>query len=374
MEGFLSEGHSIWRLVAVEKNKKENNDFSLGINNPEITYSTFYRKKVKKTNIVSRFLTDSWTQFRMSARVLFSKKWSLLFEDFSYSSHLNVICARLRRKKVVTMVQDLWPENAAESGIISRGSFAYRLFHFLSQIALKKSDRVVVISEDLKKTLIKNGIPEEKIRVIYNWGYSDEITSIPWESNRFVKKYKIDPSRFYPVYAGNIGRLQNVELVLHAAKELENHPEIHFLIIGDGVKREEIQNKASKMGLKNLTLLPLQDSDLATSIYSMASVNLIPLIPGGIATALPSKTGICLSCGKPIIACLEKDSFFAKMIISEKSGLVVDPSDPKELSEAILDLSSGKKSFQKIDIQESFKKHFRKHENVLEYCKAICFD
>lgn len=71
--------------------------------------------------------------------------------------------------------------------------------------------------------------------------------------------------------------------------------DIQFLIIGDGARREAIEVMAA--GLKNVTMLPMQPSELATHIYSAKGVNNIPLVAGETKTAMPSKTGVVLSCG-----------------------------------------------------------------------------
>ena len=123
---------------------------------------------------------------------------------------------------VVSMLQDVWPDNAVASGLISQGGLIYNFFEGWQKKVYKKSDKLICISDDMKKFIANKGVPLEKISVIYNWGYTDEAVDIAWEDNKFVRKYALSKDIFYAVYAGNIGRMQNVELIVRAAEKLKD--------------------------------------------------------------------------------------------------------------------------------------------------------
>lgn len=129
--------------------------------------------------------------------------------------------------------------------------------------------------------------------------------------------------------------MQNVELILKAAERLKKKDKIKFLIIGDGARKDVIEQMAINKKLTNILFLPLQAPELATSIYSAAGVNLIPLVPGGVKTALPSKVGVCLSCGQPIIFAFGKKCRFAELVRRYTAGDCVSAEDETELAEAI---------------------------------------
>ena len=100
---------------------------------------------------------------------------------------------------------------------------------------------------------------------------------------------------------------------------------------------------ASQMQLSNVFFLPFQPSELATSIYSAAGVNLIPLVPGGVKTALPSKTGVCLSCGQPIVFAFGDDCRFAQLVREYDAGDCVSANDGRQLADVIKALASVQK-------------------------------
>lgn len=223
-----------------------------------------------------------------------------------------------------------------------------------------------VVVKDVPPFSIVGGVPAEKITVIYNWGYSDKVVDIPWEENKFVKKYELNKQIFYAVYAGNIGKMQNVELVVDAAKELQNDDRIRFLIIGDGARREEIKKRAE--GVRNIQLFPLQPSEIAIHIYSAAGVNIIPLVEGGPKTAMPSKTGVVLSCGKPVIFAFGKECEFARIVHKYNAGSCVSASNASELARAVKECSENKSE---NGTQQLFADMFTKTDGVERYVNAI---
>jgi glycosyltransferase involved in cell wall biosynthesis len=296
------------------------------------------RRYQNKSSFFSRYLYECWLVIRAA---FFPKLWKESDICLAYSfpsTFLYVWLAKvIYKKKAVFWVQDLWPDNAVEIGAMKKNSVPYRLFSALEKYAYRKADMVVTISEDIQQRLLDYGIPDSKVKVIHNWGYDDSYACIPWEENQFVTLAGLSDSIFYAVYAGNIGAVQNVELIVEAAALLTNRRDIRFLVIGSGLALDEVKKKAE--GLDNVTFYPMQPPELAYHIYSAASVNLIPLKKGIIFTALPSKTAVLLACGKPVIACLDADSHYASLILRYGIGQITDPEDPKALAGAITRLT-----------------------------------
>lgn len=364
--GLLENGNQIVRLVAVE-NENET-DYKYGYEGKNIEYKLYKRKSSDHCNIISRYVRDTLTNIREAIGILKLNNVDVLFEDVSYSSFWAVKAAKIKGIKVVAMLQDVWPDNAVQSHLISEGSFLYKYFEMWQKSVYKNADKLICISDDMKDFIVSKGVDADKIEVIYNWGYSDEVVDIPWDENEFVKKYNLSRDKFYAVYAGNIGKMQNVEIVVNAAKELQDREDIHFLIVGDGAKRDVIEKMAS--GLKNVTMLPMQPSELATHIYSAAGVNIIPLVAGGTKTALPSKTGVVLSCGKPVIFTFGNNSIFAKAVHEFGAGISINPNNSLDLANSIVGISENSGSYNYGLFLHSFtrSKNMRVYAQIIDKC------
>lgn len=356
--GFLDAGYEVERHVAVRD--KIEDGYKYGYEN--VKYVKYPRKESAHSNIITRYLRDTLTNIREAKGIEMSDA-DVLFEDMSYSSFWSVRAAKKKGMRVVAMLQDVWPDNAVQSGLIKHGGLLYRYFETWQRYVYKHADKIICISDDMKDFIASKGVDEKKIEVIYNWGYSDDTVNIAWEDNEFVKKYELEKD-FYAVYAGNIGKMQNVELVVRAAK---NIPDTKFLIIGDGAKREEIEKMAK--GVKNLRMLPLQPPELAEHIYSMAGVNIIPLVEGGTKTAMPSKTGVVLSCGRPVIFCFGSGTKFAELVEQYGAGKSVSAIDENELVIAI--------KYQKDKMMSStgayqlFHGQFSRTRNIEAYARTV---
>lgn len=364
LEGFLSAGYSVVRYAACRS--ESDTDFTYGLD--AVEHHRCVRKESGRGNIISRYLRDSFTAFS-EARGVRKSDADVLFEDVSYCSHFFVRAAARRGMKIVAMVQDVWPDNAVQTGLIRKGGLLYRFFESVQRYVYRKADRIVCISDDIRAFLIEKGIPAEKIEVIYNWGYGDAPVSIPWEENRFVQKYGLSKDRFYAVYAGNIGRMQNVGLVAEAAALLQADEKIRFLIVGDGVKRDEIS--AAVKDMPNVTMLPMQPQSLAEHVYSAAGVNLIPLQPGGAKTAMPSKTAVILSCGRPTVFCFGADASFTGRLGQYPGCESVDPGDAQALADAIRAMKNAPKTDGPAAL---FVELFTRSKNIARYADAVRFD
>ena len=367
LQGFLDAGHSIVRIAAVEHD--DDDGYKLGIENDRITYIPVQRKSAAHGNIISRYLRDNWTAIRM-AHILRTIDADVLFEDVCYSSFWIVRAAKRKNMRVVAMLQDVWPDNAVQSGLIKANSLLYKYFECFQRYVYRRADKMICISDDMKDFIVSKRVAADNITVIYNWGYSDETVDIPWEENEFVKKYELRQDVFYVIYAGNIGKMQNVELVVKTAALLKDREDIQFLIVGGGAKEEAIRQMINHLELPNVQMLPMQPSHLATSVYCAAGVNVIPLVQNGVKTAMPSKTGVVLSCGRPVVFVFGKDCSFAKTLDESQAGFCVDASNPKELVDEILRIMAlSEEALPKSTVL--FNKCFRRSNNVLKYVEAI---
>ena len=67
LEGFLQGGHQVTRLVAVEA--EEDTGYDLGIENDAISYIPVKRKAAAHGNIITRYIKDSLTNWKMARRL-----------------------------------------------------------------------------------------------------------------------------------------------------------------------------------------------------------------------------------------------------------------------------------------------------------------
>lgn len=251
-----------------------------------------------KSNFIARYLVE--LRYVWKCRRLI-KKYRDYDAVFNQSSNVAgfmafVVKHNMPKARLTYNVQDIFPENAAYIGSVK--GIVYKILSAEQRYAYRHADQIITISEDMKELLIEIGADSQKTDVVYNWSYTDNLYRYEDVYNEKIEKY-LSTGKFNVVYAGNIGAMQNVDVVVETAKLMQDEEDVHFHIFGDGMYKERLQHEAE--GLSNISFWPMQPSELAPSIYAMADVNVIPLAPNIYRTALPSKTATCIACQKPMI-------------------------------------------------------------------------
>lgn len=336
------------------------------LKNLNIEYKFVKSRSLSKNSFLFRYFSEA---------IYFIKSQRFLTKDFDsvfiMSSNMGGIPVLLTKYKsldirVVYNVQDIFPENAAYIGIINSKKMVFKVLSKVQYWAYKKSDCILTISEDMKETLVLAGADADKIKVVFNWAYGDSFYSLN-ENDKTRISGIFSSEKFNVLYAGNIGFMQNVDVIIESAKLLKNQPDIMFYIIGDGALKKTLIEKSNSYGLTNISFLPMMSSNLACALYASADVNVIPLAPNIYKTALPSKTAICISCLKPLIFCLGKHSKFADFVKKQSSCINVESADAVSLSDAILSV----KQHPEIQGYENLFSHFGLTENTQKYVDII---
>jgi len=218
------------------------------------------------------------------------------------------------KSKYVFEVRDLWPDSAIDLGELNN-RFAIRSSLRLESKIYSISDKIIVISDYMKRTIIKKGIEDKKIAIIHNGTDEDFIGKIK-EVPSILKEEYNSADNFIVIYAGNIGIAQNLSIVIESARLLQNE-NIFFLLVGDGPNKKELEKRVNKNSLRNVKFVGEINREKIHEYLCLADCGVIilkkiPLFKG----ALPSKIFDYLACSLPILLGVEGE---AKEII-EKSG------------------------------------------------------
>lgn len=322
-------------------------------------------KSAEKDNYVARYIAE--LRYIRDCQKYIPADYDAVFIQSNNVAGFAVRTIRNKMpKSIVTFnVQDIFPYNIMYSGSMKKNSIIFGTLAAVQRYAYKHSDHIITISEDMKDTLVADGVPAEKVEVVYNWSYQDELyedLDLSPVDRVFNKSY------FNVVYAGNIGVMQNVDIIVEAARLMKKDKDIWFHIIGNGVYKAKLEKKVEEYGIENLSFWPMQPPTFAPLVYSSADVNIIPLAKNIYRTALPSKTATCLACSKPIIFTIGKDSKFGQKVMKETGCMVVDVDKPEYLVEAI---RKNKDEETNKNTGCFFLNYCRKTENSKRYAKII---
>lgn len=324
-------------------------------------------EKKAKADLKARYLADL-SYYRQACKWMKKNKPDKVFLQSCNTAFFTVFYAKhILKCPLLYNEQDIFPENAYFAGILSESSMIYKVAHALQKYAYKNATALSTISDDMKSTIVtRYGIPEDKVQVIYNWGH-EELKAHSEQDNVFLRKYPKKPGEFRVVYAGNLGKMQNVELILETAALMKDDAGVSFYIVGGGVNEEKLKTFAKEKELNNVTFVGMQPPEEVADLYAAADVNVIPLQKGLIYAALPSKTADCLIAGKPIVTCVNKESKFAEL--ANQYGIQNAGTDqPEHLCQLILQAKNGG---QPCRDSEFWRDYFTADKSVDAHCKTV---
>jgi colanic acid biosynthesis glycosyl transferase WcaI len=252
--------------------------------------------------------------------------------------------ARFHRAAFVYGVQDVYPEIAVALGAL-RSRPLVRLARLLERLAWRGADRVVVIGRALAAFAADRGVDPSRVVVIENW--ADTETLRPCETSGFRTEIGLAPDDFVVQYAGNLGRSQDLEAVLEAARLVEAAGEesgeaegrrVRFLLVGAGANAPAVE--AAAAGAGNVSAAPYQPEERLGDVLAAADLALVPLRSGLGRYCVPSKLYSILASGRPVGALLDSDTDVARIVETAECGFRVDPDDPRSLADEILRLAA----------------------------------
>ena len=238
---------------------------------------------------------------------------------------------------LVYNLQDVFPDSLVNNGLTKKGSILWKIGRVIENFTYRNADKIIVISNDFKENIMAKGVSEEKIEVIYNWVDQNAVVDVPREENKLFDKYGLDRSKFYITYSGNIGLSQNMDMLLNVAKKISETTNIHFVLIGEGAYKAEVEKRVKEDNIKNVTLLPFQPYEDICHVFSLGDMGLVISKPGTGAASVPSKTWSIMSASRPVLANFDENEL--KTIIEQnKCGVFTKAGDENAFIGAILNM------------------------------------
>lgn len=250
----------------------------------------------------------------------------------------------LRKKPVVYNAQDLFPETLSGTGLVKQGGLLWKIGMWVSNVTFSNSDKIIAISNDIKRSMVTRGVPAEKIEVVYNWVDEKAVQPVAKEDNPLFDEFGLDRSQFTIVYAGNLGNAQNIGIVLDGAKEL---PEVQFAVFGSGGLENEVRKRISDEGLTNVHLNPLQPVERVKFVYSLGDACIVSCKGGLGGSAMPSKSWSIMSCGRPVVASFDEGEL-KEILDNNNCGVFSHAGNVKEFVAAIRQLATNREKCEEM--------------------------
>lgn len=251
-----------------------------------------------------------------------------------------IILKKKLKKPLFFYCLDIWPDQMKIWGILENNPL-FKLMKAYSRYAYKSGDLVGITSMPFKKYLIEvNHVNEQNI--VYLPQHSARMNLNQLDEKNYDKE-TIDL-----MFAGNIGKQQNVECLLKAVARIHTDKKYKVHIYGDGTAYDTCKQLAEKLNICDRVIfygrVPKSKLDL---IYPRMDAFLLTLRSekqiGFSANTVPAKFQGYLSAEKPILAAIDGG---AKEIIDQIGcGKAVAADDDKGFAEIITEFINNPKKF-----------------------------
>ena len=331
----LSIDHEVTVVAGPSYHTKDGNSRGLRLWSRErrgrVTIIRTWGTRFSKSNLAGR-LVNLGTYYLLAAIVAYRLPRPDVIVAETDPPLLGALAAVLKRRwgcRLVYNVRDLYPDIAEVTDGV-RSPFLLDLLRRGNDYAYERADLIVTLGRDMARRIVDKGVPTEKVVVVPDWVDCGRIG--PLASNPFRRSFG---NKFVVMYSGNIGLSQQLELVLEAAGRLRDDDRILFALIGEGARKNWLEERARAMGLNNVRFLPYQPLENLGESLSAADLHLIPLAPGVAGCLVPSKIYGILAAGRPFIAMMEDSAEVAQIARDNAVGFVVRPGDVDALVGAI---------------------------------------
>lgn len=230
--------------------------------------------------------------------------------------------------------------------------FKVMMYELIDKIVIRYYDKLIAVSEDIKKQLLSYAVPRNKIFVVHNG--IDVARFSPRKKGKLKREFKI--SARYKII-GTIGKLSKEKghkYFLKAATEIKKkYSNVKFVIVGEGALKRKLKTLAKKVKIENSVIFVGFREDIP-EILDDFDIFVLSSVREGIPLVLLE----ALAKAKPVVSF--EVGGIPEVITNGETGILVQARNYKSLAENVVSLLNKPQLAKKIAKkgQERVKKDF----------------
>ncbi len=228
--------------------------------------------------------------------------------------------------------------------------FKALLAKYLTTATNRHTDRFIAISRAIKKEILEMGVPDDRITVIHN-GLDISKYAEPRDPQETKRELGLDPDKYTVAMIARLHPVKGHQYFLQAAREVLNKGiNAQFLIIGEGIYRENISHWVKELGLDKEVIMPGYYSPIE-NIYRVCDVLCVPSLMEGLGMVVLE----AMYFEVPVVA--SNVGGIQEIIENRINGLLVEPRDFMGLADAVINVLADKDlaDYFKVQGQETLK-------------------
>jgi glycosyltransferase involved in cell wall biosynthesis len=250
---------------------------------------------------------------------------------------------------------DLWPDAMKSGGGVKNE----KVLNFVDKLVkgiYKRTDIILITSKRFREPIAAKGDFADKIIYFPNW--SDDILQMD-------DSFEIPqlPDGFKIMIAGNMGKAQDLDSVSKVMLGLKDVPEVKWIFVGGGSRKEWMEHFIKENGLENQAVcLGQYPFKAMPAFYKQADAMMVTLRGGfpHLEAVVPARLQSYMSAGRPVPAMIGCGG--ADIIKESECGFSVAPGAVESMVSLIKNVVlADKASFEMMGQKgrEYYQKHYR---------------
>lgn len=221
--------------------------------------------------------------------------------------------------KFYLILRDIFPQNAVDLGFMKKDGFLYNYFKKKEILLYNTADYIGCMSVGNIKYIEDHNpfLDHKKLHVLSNYQILYDI-----EKNanfELRRKYQLE-DKFVVVFGGNMGKAQQLENVLVLAKSCQIYKDVVFLLLGEGVHMNKLEQDILRLGITNIQIQKTIPKEEYQDLIRICDVGLISLHESFTIPNIPSKTLDYFNVGIPVLASIDKSTDYNEILDQAKAG------------------------------------------------------
>lgn len=259
-----------------------------------------------------------------------------------------------RRIPYVLHIEDLWPDTVmAFKDLIPHKRHPLELaLHAMCDSLYKGAHSIAVSSPGMTDKIADRGIQREKVFFAPNW--ADESIFGPICDTSAAKQELNLQAPTTVMYAGNLGRFQELETFIKVASILRNVTSIEFVLVGNGIMETKLHQLVNQLRLPNVIFRGSRPMSEMRAVMAAGDIHYIGLANRPLfSITLPSKVQATLASGRAVVASVSGDPAH---VIASAGGRVTTLGDAHALAEFITSLAEDRSAL--LEAQQTARQYY----------------
>ena len=285
---------------------------------------------------------------------------------------VGLLLTLFRREPYIYVLMDLYPDVFVRVGMMKPKSLIVRILARLTRATFRRARKIVSLGTCMSSAVRNYGVPAEKIEIVRNWANEDAIRPLPPGDNPLRRELHLG-EKFVVMYSGNMGIAHRFEDILQAALDLRGRDDIHFLFVGAGVRRREVEAFRDARKLDSITVMDYFPREKLTYSLPLGDVHFVSLREGFEGLVVPSKSYGIMAAGRPIIYQGNANGEVARMLRDEGGGVFLAEGDADALTSLIARWADRRDEAREVGqkARQVFEQHYTERIGLRKYQKIL---